>query len=87
MSAETLRGAAASIRADHEPWHASGEFCDHPSCENDRFMQAVADWLDAEAESHIHVPGSDRTRAVYDMPGMDTAPAVRVARAYLGEAA
>lgn len=66
---DTLRRAAAAIRDD--------------GLTDDPFMRAVAVWFDAEAEAHVHVPGSDRTRSLYDMPGMDTAPAVRAARAFL----
>lgn len=44
---------------------------------------AVADWLDAESASHVHLKDEEPTYT-YDLPGMDASPAVRVARAYLG---
>lgn len=47
---------------------------------------AVADWLDAEADSHSHsITGT--TVAIGDLPGMDNTPAMRLARTYLGEPA
>lgn len=48
---------------------------------------AVADLLDAMSEAHIHIPGSDSEKLVYDMPGMENSPAMKVADAYLGGAA
>lgn len=44
---------------------------------------AVADWLEREAGAHVHF--IDREISVFDLPGMDDAPALRVARAYLRE--
>ena len=47
-------------------------------------LDALADWWLAESEAHFHIGNDgDDARYVYDMPGMEDAPAVRSARAYL----
>lgn len=54
-----------------------------------RLLDALADcWL-AESEAHFHVgDDADSVRFVYEMLGMEDAPHVRAARAYLdGESA
>lgn len=49
-----------------------------------RLLDALADCWFAEAESHFHIGDDvDSVRFVYEMPGMEDAPHVRAARAYL----
>jgi len=72
MSAEMLRRAAVSIRngqANYTPEHS------------DRFMLAVADWLDATADDW------DRSKAPLPVSDirLDARAALAVARAYLRE--
>lgn len=81
MTADVLREAASKLRADATVEYGRG----HISWRETQFKLAVARWLDAESQAHIHVPGSDRPKSAYDMPGMDTSPAVAAARAYLGD--
>jgi hypothetical protein len=81
MSSELLREAAALMRKEQDVEECLG----HISLREYNTWLAVADLLDAMAEAHIHIPGSDREKPVYDMPGMDNSPAALVARAYLGE--
>lgn len=77
MSAARLREAAAEIRLEWSgdrggAWHRT-----------QAFHLAVADWLEVEAQAHIHLPGSDRPKSLYDQPIMANSPAMRVADAYL----
>jgi dethiobiotin synthetase len=74
MSAAVMRDAATLMRAENKE---GGDIIRDT-------LTAVATWLDAEAQSHIHVKGDDEPTMTYDLPGMDNSPAVLVARAYLG---
>lgn len=43
---------------------------------------ALADWWQAESDAHFH-DSEGKQFLIYNMPGMENAPAVRAARAYL----
>lgn len=84
--AEGKHLVASYPEPDNEPWlcvECAGA-ADYIASWHPAVVLAAADLLDAMAEAHIHVPGSDREKSLYDMPGMDASPQVRFARAYLG---
>lgn len=65
MSADVLREAASAIRADHSLWHDLPDNCDDPACENNRFMHAVANWLDYEAQGRGNHPAALQVARAY----------------------
>jgi hypothetical protein len=101
VSADLLRRAAALMRdlaqaaegsfIEDEYGYPARYICDgdapelaaHIASWHPAVALAVADWLDSAASAHAHFDG--REISVFDLPGMDDTPALRVARAYLGE--
>jgi hypothetical protein len=81
--AETARnGSTQSCQCDQHVAYRSA-FHTNIALWDSAVAMAVADWLDHDARIHMNHSGTEV--CAFDLPSLDDTPALRVARAYLGE--